>query len=184
MSDNFKVGPDLPPSTIAGSSAQVASSPPANWADPVYLRKGGAISDGERDGAPHLNAVDLWPFIEALGLRWRWLAIGGAGMGLFGFLCGLVFWKSSYTAPVQLVRYDSPSAAEVFGFRPAAPQTFASLLRSPDLLRRVAAKAHPPISADALVDALRVMPERNSDIIVAAVSGRDAKADVDLANLY
>jgi protein involved in polysaccharide export with SLBB domain/capsular polysaccharide biosynthesis protein len=143
-----------------------------------------APPDSELNGAPHLRAGDFWPFVEALGRRWGWLFLGGATLGLAGLWIGRSLWQSSYTAPAQLIRYDSPNVAEVFGFRPAAPQTFASLLRSPELLRRVGAKASPPISGDALASALRVMPERNSDIIVAAVSGPDPQAAVDLANLY
>src|SRR6266545_4497499 len=184
MNDNLDVSLEPPPSPIAASPAQVVSCPPDKRADPGFRPKGVAPPDSELNGAPHLGAGDFWPFVEALGRRWGWLLLGGATLGLAGLWSGWLLWKSSYTASAQLIRYDSPNVAEVFGFRPAAPQTFASLLRSPELLRRVGARASPPISDDSLASALRVMPERNSDIIVAAVSGRDPQATVDLANFY
>ena len=137
-----------------------------------------------RTGPVRLDAADVLPLLETVLRRWRWLVIGGAALGILGFTTGIIFWKNSYTAPAQLLRYDSPNAAEIFGNRQAAPETLPSILHSPELLQRVSAKADPPVSADVFAGSLRVMPEHDSDIIVVAVTGKNPDATVSLANLY
>jgi len=135
---------------------------------------------------PHTgaNAADLLPLLEAILRRWWWLLTGSVVLGLLGFIGGFALWKSSYTAPAQLMRYESPNAVEVFGIRQAAPQTLPSILHSPELLQRVGARADPPISAEVLAATLRVMPEHDSDIIVVTLTGRDPQKTLELVNLY
>jgi protein involved in polysaccharide export with SLBB domain/capsular polysaccharide biosynthesis protein len=137
-----------------------------------------------RNGSPGLNAADVLPLAETVWRHWWWLIIGGAALGILGFAGGWMFWKTSYTAPAQLIRYDSPNAEQVFGARQAAPATLPSILHSPELLQRAGAKADPPVPADILNKNLRVMPEHDSDIIVVAVTGQNPEAAVALANLY
>ena len=71
-----------------------------------------------------MTAADVLPLIETILRRWHWLLTGGAALGAVGFIAGVFLWKSSYTAPAQLMRYESPNAVEVFGIRQAAPQTW------------------------------------------------------------
>jgi len=141
-----------------------------------------------RNGASHsnagANAADLLPLLEAVLRRWQWLLIGGAALGVLGFIGGIVLWKFSYIAPAQLMRYESPNAVEVFGVRQAAPQTLPSILHSPELLQRIGAKVSPPVSADVLAANLRIMPEHDSDIIVVTVTGRNPHKTLELVNLY
>lgn len=143
-----------------------------------------AVNDHHGNGVTPSNAAELLPLLETVLRRWQWLLIGGAALGAFGFIAGFILWRSSYTAPAQLMRYESPNAVEVFGIRQAAPQTLPSILHSPELLQRVGAKASPPISADVLAATLRIMPEHDSDIIVVTVTGRNPRETVNLANLY
>ena len=136
--------------------------------------------NGTRGSSPAL----LWPMLQALFRRWHWLIAGGLALALVGFAGGLRLWKTGWTAPAQLIRYDSPNAVEVFGIRQAAPATLPSLLHSPDLLQRVSAKADPPVAVDILGNRLRVMPEHDSEIIVVTITGEDPSATLALVNLY
>jgi protein involved in polysaccharide export with SLBB domain/capsular polysaccharide biosynthesis protein len=145
------------------------------------------LANANRNGASlkgEAKPVDVLALVEVLLHRWRWLLIGGVALCFIGIVAGLIFWKTSYTAPAQLIRYDSPNAAEVFGQRQAAPETLPSILHSPELLQRVASRADPLVSSTALAANLRVMPEHDSDIIVVAVTGADAAKTRDLVNLY
>jgi capsular polysaccharide biosynthesis protein len=131
------------------------------------------------------SSFDTWgSLIEALLRRWRWLAQGGGVLALLGFLLGLMVWRTHYSVSTQLIRYDSPTSQEVFGYRQISGQTLASVLRTPELLRRVAANARPPMSEEALAANLRITPDRNGEMMTATLFGRDGEAVVDLANLF
>ena len=143
------------------------------------LRNG--FSDSGKTAAP---SVELWPLAEAVLRRWRWLLLGGVLLALGGFLLGWAMWKPHYSVSAQLIRYDSPNAQEVFGFRQVTAQTLASVLRAPELLRRVAEQARPRMSMDALAETLKVTPDRNSELLTVTVFGTEAEPLVGLVNLY
>src|SRR5437870_5266984 len=90
------------------------------------------------DGSPQFSAADALPFLEALRRHWWWLAAGGAAFALVGFLFSIAVWKDSYTASAQLLRQEPERLTEVLGERELASDTYASLLRAPELLQRVA----------------------------------------------
>jgi protein involved in polysaccharide export with SLBB domain/capsular polysaccharide biosynthesis protein len=138
----------------------------------------------EQKGAPQFGAADLLPFVNALGRHWIWLLLGGVAMAIAGLLCGLFFWKNNYTASAQLLRQTSTRVMEVLGDRELEPNTYASLLRAPELLQRVAAQARPPLPAESLAKKLNITPERNSDVLLITISTADQQSAVDLANLY
>jgi protein involved in polysaccharide export with SLBB domain/capsular polysaccharide biosynthesis protein len=137
-----------------------------------------------QNGAARSNTAEFLPLLETVLRRWYWLLLGGIVPAVAACAIGAMLWKNSYTAPAQLIRYDSPNAEQVFGARQALPETLPSILHSPELLQRVGAKADPPVSADVLMKNLRVMPEHDSDIIVVTLTGQNPAATVALANLY
>lgn len=144
---------------------------------------GAATARVARSGAAE-PSVDFWSFAEILLLRWRWPVLAGVILAAMGLAFGLWHWKSSYTAPAQLISYNSPNATEIFGEREVSAQTLISVLRSPELLTETGAKASPPVSAARLVDQLSIMPDRNSDIIVVAITDPSRKRALELANIY
>jgi protein involved in polysaccharide export with SLBB domain/capsular polysaccharide biosynthesis protein len=176
MKERFGVTLELPPTPLG------AANGPAESPELGLIRHPGAPDPQPAPGP--LKPADFWPFAQALGRRWPWLLIGTIAMGLAGFYAGLSLWTSTYTATVNLVRHESPNATELVSFPQIAPQTFATLLRSPDLLRRVGIEALPPIPAEAVNNALRVIPERDSDIIVVSIVGTSFKDAMDLVNIY
>ncbi|HWW03068.1 MAG TPA: hypothetical protein VNZ64_25430 [Candidatus Acidoferrum sp.] len=156
--------PDLTPSAGNGNGEPAAK----------FHRNGGT------DSLP-----DYWSFAEMLLLRrWFWLVTGAALLGLLGFAAGLHLWKSTYTAPAQLIVYNSPNAAEIFGERQISPHTIVSVLRSPELLESAGAQATPAVSAATLNQHLSVMPDHNSDIIVVTVTMDGPQNAMELVNHY
>ena len=149
---------------------------------------------GERNGVPGAAAgrngsaapppMEFWSFAEILLLRWRWPAAAGGVLAAAGLWFGLLHWKSTYTAPAQLISYDAPSAIALFGQREVSGQTLVGVLRSPELLQAAGAEAKPPVSAATLAGRLNIMPDHNSDIIVAAVTDQTPQRALELANLY
>ena len=134
--------------------------------------------------APKFGPADLLPFLNALRRRWLWLVMGGVALALVGLVGGSLFWKNSYTASAQLLRQTSAHVLAVLGERELDPNTYASLLRAPELLERVAAQASPPLLPELLARKLNITPERNSDVLMVAVSTANQQSAVDLANLY
>ena len=133
-------------------------------------------SGSQPNGAPKFNAADAWLFVGALGRNWVWLLLGGAVFAAAGLWCGLFFWHSTYSASAQLLRYDARHLTAVLGDQTMAPETFASLLRAPELLERVAARTQPRLSAGSLSKNVSANPERNSDVIVVSASAKDRQA--------
>jgi capsular polysaccharide biosynthesis protein len=153
---------------------------------PSSAPKGGDVAripDNAGAGSTALP-FDLWALTEAVMQRWRWMAAATVLLFAVGACLGLMIWKTQYTAVAQLVRYESPNTVDVFGYRQITPQTFAGMFRSPELLQRVASKSRPRVALNALATGLRVLPERNSDIVAVAISAETPEASVALANLY
>ena len=144
----------------------------------------GHVSASVPKEAPQFSAGDLLPFVNELVRRWKWLLIGGVAMAMVGLLGGVLLLKNSYTASAQLLRQASGHVTEVLGDRELDPNTYASLLRAPELVQRVAAQARPPLTPEWLAKRLNIIPERNSDVLLIAVSTGDQQGTVDLANLY
>src|SRR5258708_7313205 len=86
------------------------------------------VGNHSLNGSARSNAGELVPLLEVVLRRWRWLLTGGVLLGMAGAAAGLIFGKTTYTAPIQLIRYDSPNAEQVFGARQAAPETLPTIL--------------------------------------------------------
>src|SRR5438132_436185 len=78
----------------------------------------------------HYLPFDPWRLVEALRLRWHWLAVGGSGLGLLGLVFGLATTSASYTTTVQFIRNEGQNAFQTseFGdaFRPRPLQELAA----------------------------------------------------------
>ena len=158
----------------AHSQSRAANRANGNGHEPRFAEK----------ETPKFGAADFLPFVDALARRWKWLLIGGTVMAVFGALCGLLLLKNSYTASAQLLRQSSAHVLNVLGARELDPNTYTSLLRAPELLQRVAAQARPAIPAESLAKMLNITAERNSDVLLVAISTTEEQGAVDLANLY
>jgi protein involved in polysaccharide export with SLBB domain/capsular polysaccharide biosynthesis protein len=121
--------------------------------------------------------------LDALLPRWYWLALGGCVMAGLFFLLGERFVKPKFTASAQLLRYETPGEADFFK-NPMSGETFAGIIRSPDLLRQVGAQAEPPIPPEIFARMIKVDPDPDSDMVKLLLASRDPHQAVTLMNLY
>src|SRR5437899_3857686 len=128
------------------------------------------------------SKVDFWVVIDALTHRWHWLAIGAILFGAGFFELGSWYIKPKFTANAQLLRDDTSS--QFFKQTPMTPETFAGLLRSPDLLRRVGAQADPPIPPEKLTKLIKIEPEPDSDLVKVQLAAFEPHEAVDLLNEF
>jgi protein involved in polysaccharide export with SLBB domain/capsular polysaccharide biosynthesis protein len=126
--------------------------------------------------------VDFWVVVDALTHRWHWLAIGAIVFGAGFFELGSWYIKPKFTANAQLLRDDTSS--EFFKQTPMTPETFAGLLRSPELLRRVGAQADPPIPPEKLTKLIKIEPEPDSDLVKVQLAAFEPHEAVDLLNEF
>src|SRR5215831_7167296 len=128
------------------------------------------------------SKIDFWVVIDALTHRWHWLAIGAIVFGVGFFELGSWYFKPKFTANAQLLRDDTSS--DFFKQTPMTPETFAGLLRSPELLRRVGAQADPPIPPEKLTKLIKIDPEPDSDLVKVQLAASDPNEAVDLLNYF
>src|SRR6266481_1691751 len=134
------------------------------------------------NGPRSQSNVDFWVVVGALTHRWHWLAIGAILFGAGFFELGSWYFKPKFTASAQLLRDDTSS--EFFKQTPITPETFAGLLRSPELLRRVGAQADPPIPPEKLTKCIKIEPEPDSDLVKVQLAASDPHEAVDLLNEF
>jgi protein involved in polysaccharide export with SLBB domain/capsular polysaccharide biosynthesis protein len=134
------------------------------------------------NGPRSQSNVDFWVVVGALTHRWHWLAIGAILFGAGFFELGSWYFKPKFTASAQLLRDDTSS--EFFKQTPITPETFAGLLRSPELLRRVGAQADPPIPPEKLTKLIKIEPEPDSDLVKVQLAASDPHDAVDLLNYF
>ncbi len=89
-------------------------------------------SRARREPAP--STIDAWCFLEIILKRWRWLAVSACLMALLALVGGLAGWKKTCMATAQLLRYEPIAVGDFFKPAQLTQDTFASLLKSPELL--------------------------------------------------
>jgi protein involved in polysaccharide export with SLBB domain/capsular polysaccharide biosynthesis protein len=144
----------------------------------VHNSTNGFHSNGHRSH----SKVDFWVVVDALTHRWHWLAIGAILFGAAFFELGSWYIKPKFTANAQLLRDDTSS--EFFKQTPMTPETFAGLLRSPELLHRVGAHADPAIPPEKLTRLIKIEPEPDSDLVKIQLAAFEPHEAVDLLNEF
>ena len=135
------------------------------------------------NGQARSSAPDLWLVLDLLVQRWHWLVLGGLVCASLFFLLGWHVVKPKFTATAQLLRYETPGAGDFFG-NPMSGETFAALLRSPDLLRVIGQQAMPPIPPEQFVKYIKVDPDPDSDIVKLHLASPTPWQAIRLVNVY
>ena len=132
-----------------------------------------------------MNAARL---ATALNNRKHQIFISAGTLAVIAFFAG--HFLSDYHVHLTLVAREASPAfvagleGEPYRPRPLTPATLVSLMESPELARRVAAKTRPPLRADALAKQVRAEALRNTDLVALTVAGKHPQPLVDLANRY
>jgi protein involved in polysaccharide export with SLBB domain/capsular polysaccharide biosynthesis protein len=122
--------------------------------------------------------------MELLFQRWHWLVLGVLICAAGFYLLASEFVKPKFTAVAQLRRLDPRGVSETFKGTPLSADTFASLIKSQDVLRKAGEQAVPPIPAETLAKLIKVEPVPDSDMVKVSLAARDARQAVQLMNLF
>src|SRR6185369_8211192 len=145
----------------------------------------GADHSAGQKGQPK---YDPWRMAAALKERWRWLAIGAGALGALAFVAG--YFRADFHSHVTLIPHESaiqPAAAvakEGFQPRQFTPHTLITLMSSPELAERVAAKAQPSVSPATLRQKSAIRQVTDTELVALNLAGKNREALVSLANLY
>src|SRR5438552_3925090 len=82
------------------------------------------------------KSMDMWVVLDLLAHRWIWLLMGSSIFAAGFFYLGWHMIKPKFTASASLLRYETALWKD-YQPTPMSSETFASLMRSPDLLVRV-----------------------------------------------
>jgi protein involved in polysaccharide export with SLBB domain/capsular polysaccharide biosynthesis protein len=136
----------------------------------------------------HTGKVDAWTFIDLLLRKWYWPVLFGMLFAAGFFYLGSKVIREKFTAQAQLLRYETPMS-DYFKTPPITVETFASVIRAPDLLRKVAdrgQKEHgiPPLPPEKMTKIIKIEPEVDSDIVKVFLAEPTKDGAVNLLNIF
>ncbi len=143
--------------------------------------------DGSRGPQPSpgkSSGFDRWLVLDLLLQRWHWLVIGAAVSATGFYLLGSTVIHRKYTATAQLRRFEAPGKSEFFKTTPVSGETFAAMMRAPELIKAVGDQAHPPIAPELLNRRIKIDPEADSDMVKIQFAATDPNEAVNVINLY
>ncbi len=149
-------------------------SRPANGSHSAVHANGQAASRG----------ITFCSVLDLVLQRWHWLVLGAACGATLLYLLGVQLIKPKFTAWAQLIRYEAPGKSDSFKTAPVSGDTFAAIIRAPELLQEVGRRAVPPIRSELLANSIKVDPDPDSDIVKVALAAREPGRAVELLNLY
>src|SRR5437879_4716945 len=166
MKENF----DENPGPVRKRADEAQEPYAANDARPG---NGYAVARPATNGHAPKTRLDAWSVFDLLARRWYWMVLGSAVCAGAFFLLGDSLVKEKFTANAQLLRYEAPGLTEGMKPPPLTADTFAALIRSPELLRTVGDQAVPPIPPAQLVRYIKIDPAPDSDIVKVALASRN-----------
>ena len=132
---------------------------------------------------------DVARVVDALKSKWPiWFGIG--------LICGIIvflwtFWETRSSVSIQLMKRETPhlfrASEDLNVYKPVmlSDPTLVGLVKSPEVMQRVASKAKPPVSVGKLSGSLVVTSERDNDVITLTLNGNDDPLRaVSILNLY
>ena len=179
MMDNSNLNPSSWPRNTSGDP-RPSSLPGANGHNSLHEGQAQVPLNGHARKA----RIDAWFILDLLLQRWRWLVWGSCLSASCFVLLGWRYVRPKYTASAQLLRFETPGKSDYFKTGPVSGDTFAAMIRAPELLRSVGERVSPPIPAETLIKWMKVDPDPDSDVVRVYLAARDPQRAVDLLNLY
>lgn len=180
MNDHSDSEPGLPDSFNGHLAPQHAASAPQG--PQVFLTQ-------ERNGHHEANRrpgqrLDIWVALELLLQRWHWLVLTSLICAAGFYLLASGFVKPKFTATAQLRRIEPRGLSETLKGNPISADTFAGLIKSEEILRKVGEQVVPPVPSQILGKLIKVDSDSESDMVTVHLAARDARLAVQLCNLY
>jgi protein involved in polysaccharide export with SLBB domain/capsular polysaccharide biosynthesis protein len=119
-----------------------------------------------------------------LAQRWRWPVLGFLIGAILAAAAGWHFITPNFTATGLLLRYETPGTDFFKTTTPLSQDTFAGMMREPDLLRRIGERASPTVPPEKLSKRIRIDTDSESDIIKVTLVDTNPKQAVYLLNAY
>jgi protein involved in polysaccharide export with SLBB domain/capsular polysaccharide biosynthesis protein/Mrp family chromosome partitioning ATPase len=177
MKDNLRSGPTT--GTGGGHEAKPGFSTNG------HPRANSQTNQSRNNAADTAKSANYWVVLDLLAQRWHWMVLGGMLFAAGFFLLAWKYVQPKYTATAQLLRYQTPGTSDFFkNDTPMSPETFAGLIRSPDLLKRVGDQAMPRMAPDKLLRCIKVDTDTDSDLVKVMLAAGNPQQAVDLLNLY
>lgn len=136
------------------------------------------------NGRPAAQRIGFCSVVDLVLQRWHWLVLGTASGAVLLYLAGLQLIKPKFTAEAKLLRYEAAGKSEAFKTAPISGDTFAALIRAPELLKGVAEQAVPPMPPQVLEKSIKIDPDPDSDIVKVQLASRDPHQAIAVLNLY
>ncbi len=144
---------------------------------------GHSHSNNNSPGRRRARFVDPWWAMGLLLHRWYWPAAAFLLFGAAFFYLGEKIIKPKFTATALLLRYETPGESDFFK-TPLSGETFAGIIRSPELLGKIGAEEKPPIPPERFAKFIKVDPDADSDMVKILLAARDPYQAVSLINNY
>src|SRR5215469_8984484 len=144
----------------------------------------GSQSRLQTNGHARPSQITLISVLDLVMQRWHWLVLGTACGATVLYLLASKGVQPKFTASAQLMRYEAAGKSEAFKTAPVSGDTFAAIIRAPELLKEVCLQALPPISVEQFSKSIKIDPDPDSDVVTVQLASRDPRRAVDLVNLY
>jgi protein involved in polysaccharide export with SLBB domain/capsular polysaccharide biosynthesis protein len=127
---------------------------------------------------------DFGSLLEAIVVHWRRVMANGLLFLLIGLIAAVAIFRPTYTASVQLSRYEPPLASDSFKPQQLTTPALLGMITSSDVLQKTGSELTPPLSAEQLASRLKITEDHNSELIMVEATGKTRLDTVSLANLF
>ena len=138
----------------------------------------------ETEGTHLPTPFDFGSLIEAVVVHWRRVVVNSLLFLVLGLIAAVIILRPTYTASVQLSRYEPPLASDSFKPQELTTAALLGMISSSDVMQKTGSELTPPLSAEELSNRLKLTEDHNSELITIAATGKSRLDAVSLANLF